>query len=634
MNEVKKIKPSGIFTNYIYKTIPLAFDESMSYYETLLGVLNLLKEQEIVINNNADLLAELESYVKNYFDNLDVQEEINNKLDEMVEDGTFEEIITLLYPTKTGEIGVVNGFFPYGDVRRYGAKCDGVTDDKLALNNAIANAQTFKFPVLLHDIMYVSETINTHGVCLIGDKQPTNSGANYPNGIGYDYPKNVNDGASITFSDYISTIVNGTAIVSDIANPILSTGYNENFNLNNFGVYGWLRNQSQEGLLETTAPEGVTYIPGRHFINNFSVFNTGSNGIHLHSLEVSTINNLIIELTNNYGLYIEGISAMDTPFDYNKIINCRIRYTRLAGIYLYKCYRQANEFNHCNFNYIGQLAFGHVNDSYGDRVQPSDDENIIYAIEIDDLNPTNAGQGRDLLLLNNYGEQLNGFIRIKNITTFSGITSKNNTFVRSTDSTNSVYMNLKSRYMYELDLDKTNSNTATKYVLANNVSEITTQGFMPEQFTNVISDKTVIFKNATKKGMKTFDTLYGNDVYAKQHIRPTSVYTSFNTASGSSQTVEMDLTDLIKEHFSSNYNNATGRPYALGLISLPASGDTTAAAVCDLVAITRHNGKYFISFLTNNTSATADTNGVVTITVPSWKVATFQFIQQIDTSLQ
>ena len=186
----------------------------------------------------------------------------------------------------------------------------------------------------------------------------------------------------------------------------------------------------------------------------------------------------------------------------------------------------------------------------------------------------------------------------------------------------------------ELDLDKTNSNTATKYVLANNVSEITTQGFMPEQFTNVISDKTVIFKNATKKGMKTFDTLYGNDVYAKQHIRPTSVYTSFNTASGSSQTVEMDLTDLIKEHFSSNYNNATGRPYALGLISLPASGDTTAAAVCDLVAITRHNGKYFISFLTNNTSATADTNGVVTITVPSWKVATFQFIQQIDTSLQ
>ena len=91
--EIQKIKPSGIFTNYIYKAIPLAFDESMSYYETLCGILSLLKTQEEVINNNADLLAELESYVQNYFKNLDVQTEINNKLDEMATDGTLEELI-------------------------------------------------------------------------------------------------------------------------------------------------------------------------------------------------------------------------------------------------------------------------------------------------------------------------------------------------------------------------------------------------------------------------------------------------------------------------------------------------------------------------------------------------------------
>lgn len=93
MKNVEKIKPCGIFTNYIFKSIPLAFDESMSYYETLCGVLSLLKTQETVINNNADLLAELESYVKNYFDNLDVQNEINNKLDEMAESGQLTDII-------------------------------------------------------------------------------------------------------------------------------------------------------------------------------------------------------------------------------------------------------------------------------------------------------------------------------------------------------------------------------------------------------------------------------------------------------------------------------------------------------------------------------------------------------------
>lgn len=93
MKEIEKIKPSGIFTNYIYKAIPLAFDESMSYYETLCGILDILKTHEEVINNNADLLFELENYVKHYFDNLDVQEEVNNKLDAMVEDGTLDEII-------------------------------------------------------------------------------------------------------------------------------------------------------------------------------------------------------------------------------------------------------------------------------------------------------------------------------------------------------------------------------------------------------------------------------------------------------------------------------------------------------------------------------------------------------------
>lgn len=45
-------------------------------------------------NRLEGLFNELQSYVNNYFDNLDVQTEINNKLDDMVEDGTLQEIIT------------------------------------------------------------------------------------------------------------------------------------------------------------------------------------------------------------------------------------------------------------------------------------------------------------------------------------------------------------------------------------------------------------------------------------------------------------------------------------------------------------------------------------------------------------
>ena len=46
------------------------------------------------VENYIEQFNELHDYVHDYFDNLDVQEEINNKLDAMVEAGTLQEIIT------------------------------------------------------------------------------------------------------------------------------------------------------------------------------------------------------------------------------------------------------------------------------------------------------------------------------------------------------------------------------------------------------------------------------------------------------------------------------------------------------------------------------------------------------------
>lgn len=121
--EIVKAQKTGLFTNYIFKAIPLAFDESMSYYECLCGLLDYLKNTIIpVVNNNGDAVIELqnnvdtfeenttsdintfkdtvnntveelETYMNNYFDNLDVQEEVNNKLDEMVENGTMDALL-------------------------------------------------------------------------------------------------------------------------------------------------------------------------------------------------------------------------------------------------------------------------------------------------------------------------------------------------------------------------------------------------------------------------------------------------------------------------------------------------------------------------------------------------------------
>ena len=63
----------------------------VEYLNKVIDSQNNLIEQVDTFEN---LFIELKDYVDNYFDNLDVQEEINNKLDSMVEDGTLQEIIT------------------------------------------------------------------------------------------------------------------------------------------------------------------------------------------------------------------------------------------------------------------------------------------------------------------------------------------------------------------------------------------------------------------------------------------------------------------------------------------------------------------------------------------------------------
>lgn len=104
INNQPTIKPqtvTGIFTKYIAKTLPLAFDESMSYYECICALLEYLNETIVPdINNVNDGLSELQEfylqlqeYVNTYFDNLDLQAEVNTKLDEMAEDGTLTHLI-------------------------------------------------------------------------------------------------------------------------------------------------------------------------------------------------------------------------------------------------------------------------------------------------------------------------------------------------------------------------------------------------------------------------------------------------------------------------------------------------------------------------------------------------------------
>ena len=62
----------------------------VEYLNKCIETVNTSTEQIEVLTN---AFNQLKDYVDHYFDNIDVQEEINNKLDAMVEDGTLQEII-------------------------------------------------------------------------------------------------------------------------------------------------------------------------------------------------------------------------------------------------------------------------------------------------------------------------------------------------------------------------------------------------------------------------------------------------------------------------------------------------------------------------------------------------------------
>ena len=96
-NDVSYLRP---FRVWCQKVLPLVYDDSLSYYELLCKVVDYLnKTMEEVnqlgvdVSNLFNAFQQLQDYVNNYFSTLDVQEEINNKLDEMVEDGTLADIL-------------------------------------------------------------------------------------------------------------------------------------------------------------------------------------------------------------------------------------------------------------------------------------------------------------------------------------------------------------------------------------------------------------------------------------------------------------------------------------------------------------------------------------------------------------
>lgn len=99
LGDYKDLHP---FRFWCQKVLPLVYDDSLSYYELLYKVVDHLnKTMEDVgtlegdVTNLHKAYEQLQDYVNNYFSTLDVQEEINNKLDLMANNGTLNILLQM-----------------------------------------------------------------------------------------------------------------------------------------------------------------------------------------------------------------------------------------------------------------------------------------------------------------------------------------------------------------------------------------------------------------------------------------------------------------------------------------------------------------------------------------------------------
>ena len=145
-----KLEP---FKFWCQKVLPNVYDDSLSYYEYLCKLneyLNEVIEQINTLTDNMedyeeDLTAtwlETKEYIDNYFDNLDVQQEINNKLDVMAESGALSTLLAPIVGTQIG--GVVADQIGTTVANQIGGtvadQIDAVVADQIAVPTATATA--------------------------------------------------------------------------------------------------------------------------------------------------------------------------------------------------------------------------------------------------------------------------------------------------------------------------------------------------------------------------------------------------------------------------------------------------------------------------------------------------------------
>lgn len=313
MKEVKLIKP---FTRFLMTIgeLPSSYLVSMTYEEQLLWFCNFLQNTVIpTINNNSEAVIELQEFVANYFDNLDVQAEIDHKLDEMAESGELAEIIA--------EYISINAIFSFDTIADM-ASAENLQDgaDVYCLGKDTYNDGKGAFYKIRE--ITISDVIDGYNIVgitntenLIGERLP-----NYEINQINDAINTINDTTIPGIQDDIDTINNTTIPgVQDDINTINNTtipGINDAIDtINNTTIPG-VENEINT-INNTTIPGIYDAITATNNAINTEKANRILNGQTIPSLVVISDSYGVMDGTTNYPNYMKQYLGLDNDHFYN-----------------------------------------------------------------------------------------------------------------------------------------------------------------------------------------------------------------------------------------------------------------------------------------------------------------------------
>lgn len=166
------------FRFWCQMALPLTYDDSLSYYELLNKVVvylnHTIEDVANVEDNVTSLLnsfTELQNYVNEYFDNIDIEAELRNVLDAMVIDGTLDEILSPIVANQLPEV--------------VETQIDGVVAEQIddAVAEQIDDSVSVQLPDAVSDVIppyvtdWLDENVTPVGSAVIVDKSLSISGA-------------------------------------------------------------------------------------------------------------------------------------------------------------------------------------------------------------------------------------------------------------------------------------------------------------------------------------------------------------------------------------------------------------------------------------------------------------------------